>query len=103
MRSLVPDDDRTKPFDNLTTLFIRSCVAFFWQQLPFPLGMPQGLLVNENYKRFREGLLRQSTTHDSRFHAIWPEVRLGVEQGESYACLKHRRALAKEEDRCSVC
>ena len=26
---------------------------------------------------------------------------LGVEQGEAYACFKHRRALAKEDDRCS--
>ena len=26
---------------------------------------------------------------------------LGVEQGEAFACLKHRRALAKEDDRCS--
>ena len=26
---------------------------------------------------------------------------LGVEQGEAFACLKHRRGLAKEDDRCS--
>ena len=94
-RSLVREDNRTQPFDNLTTMFTFLCCLFL-----VTFAFPSACHKDCWFTKKTRGSLKDC------YGKVLPLTAdlargLGVEQGEAYACFKHRRALAKEDDRCS--